>query len=400
MPTRNIKISEIEQALHNGEFCFYYQPKVSFLNGRIIGGEALLRWVKPNGSVIPPAAFLPQCESSGFITDITAVMLPELIENIEAVREIKTDIQIAFNVSSLDLHSPYLVKMLRSFIGSRRIDPGNIQIEITETAIVDSSERIQTCLFDLVALGIEVVMDDYGTGYSSLDVLSRLPFSAIKLDQGVVGRMAKDARNTHIVQSSLYMARELSLKTVAEGVENKCIYTFLMASGCNEVQGYWISRPIPLADFITMCSSDRQWPSSSFGILYNAWVNHISYRRKVLDAVYTLTKTAPGEWSDLPKMDMNHSPARCRLGQWYLKKGRRNDDTGKFRHPTDPHERMHTAGEALERAVRSQAGEAAIKGALKTFLELSDVVDAEVSRIVEDGLADSLQGLPAVTADE
>ncbi|OHC73933.1 MAG: hypothetical protein A3H92_05600 [Rhodospirillales bacterium RIFCSPLOWO2_02_FULL_58_16] len=359
-----------------------------------------MRWIKPDGSVIPPIDFLPQCENSGFITDITAVMLPELIENIEAVREVKTDIQIAFNVSSLDLRSPYLVKMLRSFIGSRRIDPGNIQIEITETAIVDSSARISMCLFDLVALGIEVVMDDYGTGYSSLDVLSRLPFSAIKLDQGVVGRMSKDARNTHIVQSSLYMARELSLKTIAEGVENKCVYTFLMASGCNEVQGYWISRPVPLADFIAMCSSDRQWPSSSLGILYNAWVNHISYRRKVLDAVYTLTKTSPGEWSDLPKMDMAHSPARCRLGQWYLKKGRRNEDIGEFRHPTDPHERMHAAGEALERTVRSQSGEPAIKAALKTFLELSDIVDAEVSRIVEDGLAASLSGLKAAAVSD
>ncbi|HEB79541.1 MAG TPA: EAL domain-containing protein, partial [Rhodospirillales bacterium] len=189
MKANKIQIKEIERALHDGEFCFYYQPKVSFLNGRIVGGEALLRWVKPDGAVIPPGAFLPQCEKSGFITDITAVMLSELIEDIGAIRKVKTDIQVAFNVSSLDLHSPYLVKMLRSFIGSRRIDPGNIQIEITETAIVDSSERIQKSLLDLVALGVEVVMDDYGTGYSSLDVLSRLPFSAIKLDQGVVGRM-------------------------------------------------------------------------------------------------------------------------------------------------------------------------------------------------------------------
>ncbi|HEB79716.1 MAG TPA: EAL domain-containing protein, partial [Rhodospirillales bacterium] len=240
---------------------------------------------------------------------------------------------------------------------------------------------------------VEVVMDDYGTGYSSLDVLSRLPFSAIKLDQGVVGRMSSDARNTHIVQSILYMARELSLKTVAEGVENECVYTFLMASGCNEVQGYWVSRPIPLKDFIEMLKANPRWPSSSFGLLYNAWVNHNSYRRKVLDAVYTLTKVAPEGWKDLPKMDLAHSPARCRLGQWYKKKGRRNDDASTSSHPTnpqDPHDRMHAAGEALERAVRGQAGPKSVRAALKTFLDFSDIVDAEVSRIVEEGLSETL----------
>jgi sensor c-di-GMP phosphodiesterase-like protein len=121
---------------------FHYQPKVSFLTGEIVGCEALLRWLNPDGTVILPDDFLPQAESSGFITEITAVMPPKLIEEIEALRAIKSDIQVAFNISALDLRSPYLVKMLRSFIGGRRIDPGNIQIEITEAAVVDASERV------------------------------------------------------------------------------------------------------------------------------------------------------------------------------------------------------------------------------------------------------------------
>ncbi|MEE8393946.1 MAG: EAL domain-containing protein, partial [Rhodospirillales bacterium] len=314
----DLTLDEIEQALNNGEFCFYYQPKISFLTGQIVGGEALLRWVKADGTVIPPGDFLPISEESGFITDITAVMLAELVEDIGAIRVAKTDIQVAFNVSALDLLSPYLVKMLRSFIGGRRIDPGNIQIEITETAIIDSSERIHNSLLDLVELGVEIVMDDFGTGYSSLDVLSRLPFSALKLDQGVVRRMAQDARNTHIVRASLFMARELSIKTIAEGVETEAAYNFLMASGCNEAQGYWISRPMPREEFIQLCESKPVWPSSSLGILYNnAWVNHISYTRQVLDAAYTLSLTDPDEWDQLPEMDLSHSPAKCRLGQWY-----------------------------------------------------------------------------------
>lgn len=387
MNNKRIELSEIERALHHGEFCFYYQPKVSFATGQIIGGEALLRWIKSDGSIVAPGEFLPQAEESGFITNITAVMLPELIEDIEKIRTVKADAQIAFNISALDLYSPYLVKMLRSFIGSKRINPGNIQIEITETAVVDNSDRINMALLDLVALGIEIAMDDFGTGYSSLDLLSRLPISALKLDQGVVLRMSKDVKNTHIVRSSLYMARELSIKTVAEGVETRGTYTYLMAAGCNEVQGFWISPPLPLDDYIALCASQPQWPASSFGLLYNAWVNHISYRRKVLDAALTLTMTDPEEWSTLPKMDLAHSPARCRLGQWYMGEVSESEEIRRqYKQLEEPHRLMHAAGASLIKAIRTLSSARDITHATRIFLEYSDVVDAEVSRIVERDL--------------
>ena len=387
MPDASIDLNDIERALHEGEFCFYYQPKVSFVTGQIVGGEALLRWIKPNGAIVPPDQFLPQAEKSGLITSITAVMLPELIEDIEKIKAIKTDAQIAFNISALDLYSPYLVKMLRSFIGSKRINPGNIQIEITETAVVDNSDRFNMALLDLVALGVEIAMDDFGTGYSSLDLLSRLPISAVKLDQGVVRRMTEDVKNTHIVRSSLYMARELSVKTVAEGVESKGTYIYLMSAGCNEVQGYWISRPLPLKEFIDLCASQPQWPCSSFGLLYNAWVNHISYRRKVLDAALTFSMTDPEEWNSLPKMDLAHSPARCRLGQWYMGEVSETEEgSRKYKQLEEPHRLMHVAGASLIKAIRTESRARDIARATRIFLEYSDVVDAEVSRIVERDL--------------
>lgn len=387
MPDARIELKEIEHALHHGEFCFYYQPKISFSTGQIVGGEALLRWIKSDGTVVPPGDFLPQAEQSGFITNITAVMLPELVEDIEKISIVKSDAQIAFNISALDLYSPYMVKMLRSFIGSKRINPGNIQIEVTETALVDNSERINIALLDLVALGIEIAMDDFGTGYSSLDLLSRLPISALKLDQGVVRRMSEDVKNTHIVRSSLYMARELSIKTVAEGVESRGTYTYLMAAGCNEVQGFWISPPLPLDDYIALCAENPQWPGSSFGLLYNAWVNHISYRRKVLDAALTLSMTDQDEWISLPKMDLAHSPARCRLGQWYMGEISDSEENRRqFKQLEEPHRLMHAAGASLIKAIRTQSTARNITRATRIFLEYSDVVDAEVSRIVERDL--------------
>lgn len=390
MTKKDIGIEEMERALHNGEFCFHYHPKVSFLTGAIVGAEALLRWVRHDGIVIAPGAFLPEAERTGFITDITAVMFPELIDDIEVIRAEKPDIQIAYNVSALDLRSPYLTKMLRAFIGDRRIGPGNIQIEITETAVLDSSTRIKKSLLDLVALGVEIVMDDYGTGYSSLDVLSRLPFSALKLDQGVVRRMAKDAKNTHIVSSSLDLARELSLKTVAEGVETEGVYAFLMASGCNEVQGYWISEPVPRGELIELLKSGRRWPSSSLGLLHSAWLNHLSYRRKVLDAVHTLSMTPPQEWINLPRTDLSHGPARCRLGQWFLTEGQHLSDSPDFRRLEEPHRMMHAAGEALVKAAKAGAAPGDIRRKIKAFLEYSDAVDSEVSRIVEKWMSSVL----------
>ncbi|MBL4614405.1 MAG: EAL domain-containing protein [Magnetovibrio sp.] len=354
MSDSKISLAEIEEALHSGEFCFHYQPKISFQTGRIVGGEALLRWNKPDGTLVPPGLFLPQAEESGFITDITAVMVTELVQDIARLRVLKPDIQVAFNVSALDLHSPYLVKMLRSFIGNKLINSGNIQIEITETAIVDRSDRINKTLLDLVALGIEIVMDDFGTGYSSLDMLSQMPFSALKIDQGVVRRMSEDSKNTHIVRSSLQMARDMSIKTVAEGVETEAAYMFLLASGCSEAQGFWMSKGLPIEEFMDMLKDDPKWPSSELGFLYNAWVNHLSYRRKVLDMVYTMTMTNPDEWDQMPRLDLRHNAAYCRLGQWYRDVKRNGSSVNSYTKLEKLHREMHAAGDVLVKTVKAR----------------------------------------------
>ena len=391
MSNGKITLAAIEAALHAGDFCFHYQPKISFQTGEIVGGEALLRWNAPDGTLIPPGLFLPQAEESGFITDITAVMLTELVQDIARLRVLKPDIQVAFNVSALDLRSPYLLKMLRSFIGNQVINPGNIQIEITETAIVDRSDRIHATLLDLVALGVEIVMDDFGTGYSSLDVLSQLPFSALKLDQGVVGRMTEDSKNTHIVRSSLLMARDLSIKTIAEGVETEAAYTFLLASGCNEAQGFWMSKPLPIEAFMDILKAQPSWPSSELGFLYNAWANHLSYRRKVLDAVYTLTMTDPGAWDKMPRLDLRHNPAYCRLGQWYRDVKRTGAAQEDYQELEQVHREMHAAGDILIKTVKAQAEPEAIIEATNEFLYFSELVDKEVTRILSQSFAEGLR---------
>ncbi|MDH5750160.1 MAG: EAL domain-containing protein, partial [Rhodospirillales bacterium] len=227
---------------------------------------------------------------------------------------------------------------------------------------------------------------------SSLDVLSRFPFSIIKFDQGVVRRMAEDARNTHIIRSSLHLARELSLKTVAEGVEDRGTYVFLMASGCDEVQGYWISKPVAREDFVALFNKGPSWPSSSLGLLYNAWVNHMTYRRKVLDAVYSMSLTNIEEWTKLPKTNLSHSPARCRLGMWYLGEQPEENGMPELNGLEEPHRLMHASGDRLVKSVQENEGPEAVKKALRVFFDYSDVVDANVSSIVQRWLSETLDG--------
>lgn len=385
MKDGGITLADLDEALNRGELCFWFQPKVAFRNGRLTGGEALLRWVKPDGTVIPPGAFLPLAERSGFITDISAVMLPILIDEVERLTADHPDLRIAFNVSARDLKSPYLVKMLRSFIGTGRIRPVNLQVEITETAVVDNSERIRKGLFGLMELGVGVAMDDYGTGYSSLDLLSRLPFTAIKLDLGVIQRMARHARNTAIVRSTLFMARELGLDVVAEGIETEATYTFLMASGCTEAQGFWMGRPMPRAEFAALLAEGPGWPSSPFGFSYNTWAHYSSYRRKVLDLVYALLRTKPAQWGELPRLDLNHDPSSCQICDWFP------DGNGPEAESLQHHHRgLHEAGQHLESLVRANAEPGAIRQAAHDFLEHSLAIDREVARLVEGNLRDAL----------
>lgn len=387
-----IALDDIENALHAGEFFFHFQPKISFLSGRITGCEALLRWRREDGTITQPGQFLPLAEHSGLITDITVVMLKKLVRDISRLRKHKPDFQVAFNVSALDMHTPDLVQMLRTFIDDGLLSAHNIQIEITETTFLSQSEHIHDTLLDLVGLGIEIVMDDFGTGYSSLDVLSQLPFSALKLDQGVVGRMAEDSKNTHIVRSSLQMAHELSIKTIAEGVETEGVYKFLLASGCHEAQGFWMSRPVPLDDMVALIRNDPAWPSSPLGFLYNAWVNHLSYRRKVLDTVFTMSMTAPAAWEQLPKLNLRHNPSHCRLGQWYKKAHKSQENDGvPYSALARAHGEMHAAGDILLKSVHARLGADAVIEATNDFFRFSELVDQEVTRIVANSFAGDLR---------
>ena len=265
MITLRPTLGDVQRGLREREFFLFYQPKIAFATGRVVGAEALLRWIPPGKTPIRPASFLPIAEQNGLGQEILPAMLPQLLADIRQIRAIAPDLRISFNVTAEDLRTPYLSGELESALDRHLIERTNLDIEITETVLMDGNPAIARTVDDLVQLGIELVMDDFGTGYSSLDVLSRYPFSGLKIDQGVVGRMSLAPRNAHIVRSGLVLARELGLRTVAEGIENEATYIYLSALGCREGQGTWISEPLSLAKFEDLLRNGKRWPASELG---------------------------------------------------------------------------------------------------------------------------------------
>ena len=179
-------MQELEQALANQEFELQYQPKVNILKGSISGAECLIRWNHPDKGFVSPDEFIPLAEKTGVITDITAHIVSTAINAIKDLRADGFGGSLAINTSPLDFKTNVIVDLLQDALDQNEIAQHDLQIELTETAALDNQDDILERLHHLTDMGLKLVMDDFGTGYSSIDLLSQLPFSAIKIDQGVI----------------------------------------------------------------------------------------------------------------------------------------------------------------------------------------------------------------------
>jgi EAL domain-containing protein (putative c-di-GMP-specific phosphodiesterase class I) len=285
-------IEEIKQALYEGAFVFFYQAKVSFVTGRITGGEALIRWRKPDGTLVPPGLFIPLAEETGFISEITLRMFPVLLDDYQRIREVDPSVHVAFNVSASDLEQEELVVAIERAVEQGRIEASNLRVEVTEAAALSSSPRMREWVQRFVKHGVELALDDFGTGYSSLDAIRKLPFSTIKVDQGIVREMHRSERAAMLVHANVLLAQVLGMEAVAEGIETESIYRALMHSGCREGQGYWMSRPLPLDDYLALLKTKRVWPASHAGLLRTVLMSHVVELRRVMDWVYA-ARSAP-----------------------------------------------------------------------------------------------------------
>jgi len=343
----DIRKQDIEHAVANKEFELQYQPKVNFLKGCVSGAECLIRWNHPKNGLISPDHFIPLAEETGLIREITAQITLLAIQAIKDLRAEGFEGSLAVNTSPIDFETNTVIDILHNALEQEEISPHDIQIELTESAALDNQSDVLARLDQLTSMGIKLVMDDFGTGYSSIDLLSQLPFSALKIDQGVIGRMEGSTKNLNIVNMVINMARTLRMDVVAEGIEDKNAYHFLAYAGCIEAQGYWISKPLPLEDFKRFVDAKPTYPSSHLGMIYHAHMNNVYFRKSVLDAALYANSNIDLDMASVEKPDIHFEPKNTRLGEWYFGAGQELSNRPSFQAIEEPHRKMHQIGKEL-----------------------------------------------------
>lgn len=249
--TRNLK-----PALLNGEFRLHFQPQISLETNRVVGSEALLRWQKPNGELIPPFQFMGVAESSGLINEIGRWVFLEACRAAVAWNsDGGSPARVAVNVSMRQFHNAGFLPFINHVLEDTGLDPGLIEIEITESLVMQDAERVIDVLKRIKALGISIAIDDFGTGFSSMNYLLRLPIDRLKIDRSFILNLQTDRRSMSLTELVINLGKQLDLKIVAEGVENSEQVEIVKSLGCHEVQGFHYSKPIPEAEF-------RIWKSS------------------------------------------------------------------------------------------------------------------------------------------
>ena len=249
---RNQEITyKMNDAFNNREFVVYIQPKVSMTNGKIVGGEALVRWMSPEEGMIPPNHFIPLFEENGFVTKLDFYILEQICGMIERRTELgKKNIPISVNQSRLHVYdSLYINKLIKTF-DKYSIDKDSIVFEITESAFTENSQDMIDLIHRMVQLGYKVSMDDFGCGYSSLNMLNLLPICELKLDKSFLDD--ESTRSRYIIKTIVGLSHGLGISIVCEGVETFEQVRFLQQIGCDVAQGYYYARPMPLAEFEKM----------------------------------------------------------------------------------------------------------------------------------------------------
>jgi EAL domain-containing protein (putative c-di-GMP-specific phosphodiesterase class I) len=259
--------NDLHRALDEAEFRVVYQPEVDLRTGHITGVEALVRWHHPERGLVPPAEFIPLAEQTGLIGRIGEWVLDTSLAQAAAWRQARHDgaaLAMWVNLSARQLGDPGLVDVVADQLQRHDVEPYQLGLEITETALLEDAEGAVTALSALRELGVRLAVDDFGTGYSSLSYLKRLPVDAVKIDRSFVDGLAVDGDDSAIVAAVAGMARALRLTTIAEGVENLDQLRALRRLGCDLAQGYFFTTPQPPAHISRLLESDRITPMFAY----------------------------------------------------------------------------------------------------------------------------------------
>jgi len=249
---------ELRRALRRGELELHYQPRLCLESGRIVGLEALVRWLHPERGLLAPDAFIPMAEESGLIVPLGYWVIARALRDLQSLQDGGADaLHMAINLSFRQFQDSQLLPTLNRLIDERGIDPHWLEFELTETAVMRRSDQVQSAMNALGELGVRFSLDDFGTGFSSFVHLSSLPITLLKIDKSFVAGMILRPEKLQLVQAMVGLAHNLDLEVVAEGVETAEQLELLRQFGAQQVQGYLVSQPLPLAELVSFMSAER-----------------------------------------------------------------------------------------------------------------------------------------------
>jgi diguanylate cyclase (GGDEF)-like protein/PAS domain S-box-containing protein len=242
--------TQLRQALDMGEFVLHYQPKVNLASGKVTGAEALIRWNDPRTGLVPPNRFIPMLEETGLINEVGHWALRQAMTDCQRWRNsVWSGVRIAVNVSPLQLRNRNFIDEIRQVVGNDVNEASSLELEITESMIMENVQHTIATLQEIRAMGVTIAIDDFGTGFSSLSHLARLPVDTLKIDRTFVMDMTGATVGLGLVSTIINLAHSLKLKVVAEGVETEEQSRLLTLLGCDEMQGYLFSKPVPIEVF-------------------------------------------------------------------------------------------------------------------------------------------------------
>lgn len=255
--------SYLRRAVEREEFQIHYQPIVSLESGKIIGSEALVRWQHPQRGLVSPAEFIPLAEETGLIIPLGEWVLRTVCKQNKAWKDAGfPPLYISVNLSARQFKQKNLTEMITQILKDLNLDPQLLKLELTESIVMENADATIKILKELKELGIQLSIDDFGTGYSSLSYLKRFPIDTLKIDQSFVRNIATDPNDAAITTAVITLAHNLKLRVIAEGLEEEEQLVFLRSQQCDEIQGYLLSRPLPVEAFTELLREGLNlWPN-------------------------------------------------------------------------------------------------------------------------------------------
>lgn len=240
----------LSRALENNELVLYYQPKISLDDGSVMGMEALIRWIRPDGTIVPPSDFIPVAESSLLITKISKFVLFEACRQNKIWQEMGlAPVTVSINLTAIDFYQTNVTENIKSVLEETGLDPQWLNVELTESLALKDIDHAVNQMNEIKELGVKLSMDDFGTGYSSLSYIQILPITVLKLDRSFIMYLEEDEISREIVSAVIRIAKSKKIETIAEGIETLGQAEILKESGCDQAQGYFFGKPMPKAQF-------------------------------------------------------------------------------------------------------------------------------------------------------